>query len=149
MKIIRSIQNRIYEIRGERVMIDSNIATLLGVDVNVVNLAARRRSKLFHRKFMFQLREKEWEHIRFQIENMENRSSLNLQMVTIKEKGEQLSKLLPYVFTGKGVAILKEILSSGIHCINFSQLYEAMENLLDENVAKKKWEERERIGFKK
>ncbi len=37
----------------------------------------------------------------------------------------------------------------GEHDTQLNQLYDAMENLLDENVAQKKWEERERIGFKK
>ena len=37
----------------------------------------------------------------------------------------------------------------GEHDIQLSQLYDALENLLDENVAQKKWDERERIGFRK
>jgi ORF6N domain len=68
MKIIRSIQNRIYKIRGERVMIDRDLAALLGVDVNILKLTVKRHNKLFPIKFMFQLTGIEWEYIRLQIE---------------------------------------------------------------------------------
>ena len=147
MKIIKSIQNRIYKIRGERVMIDRDLAALLGVDVNILKLTVKRHNKQFSTKFMFQLTGIEWEYIRFQIETLESSDSLRPQMVTLKKEEEQHSKFLPYAFTGQGVALLKEILSSGKYDIQLNQLYEAMENLLDENAAKNKWEERERIGF--
>jgi hypothetical protein len=69
-------------------------------------------------------------------------------MVTLKKEEEQHNKFLSYAFTGQGVALLKDILSSGKYDIQLNELSDAMENLLYENVAKNKWEERERIGFK-
>jgi hypothetical protein len=148
MKIIKSIQNRIYKIRGERVMIDRDLAALLGVDVNILKLSVKRHNKQFPIKFMFQLTGIEWEYIRLQIEAIESSDSLRQQMVTLKKEREQHSKFLPYAFAGQSVALLKDILSSDKSDIQLNQLYDAMENLLDENAAKNKWEEREMIGFK-
>jgi hypothetical protein len=148
MKIIKSIQNRIYKIRGERVMIDRDVAALLGVNVNILHLTVKRHKKQFPAKLMFQLTGMEWEYIRFQIETIESSDSLRPKMVILKMEEEQHSKFLPYAFTGQGVALLKDILSSCNFDIQLNQLYDAMENLLDENAAQNKWEERERIGVK-
>lgn len=186
MKIIRSIQNRIYEIRGERVMLDRDLAVLYEIEVKVLNQAVKRNSKRFPKDFMFQLTKEEFEEMRFQVEATEAGDSLRSQIVTLKTGRGSHSKYLPYVFTEQGVAMLSGILNSdkaiamniaimrafvevrkvllqetdwreqirqikeriGEHDIQLNQLYDALENLLDENVAQKKWEERERIGFK-
>lgn len=55
MQIIRSIQNRIYEVRGERVMLDFDLASLYEVEIRVFNQAVKRNSKRFPVDFMFQL----------------------------------------------------------------------------------------------
>jgi hypothetical protein len=54
MRIIRSIQNRIYEIRGERVMLDRDLAALYETDNKALNLAVRRNIRRFPSDFMFQ-----------------------------------------------------------------------------------------------
>lgn len=187
MKIIRSIQNRIYELRGERVMVDRDLAALYEIETKALNLAVKRNLKRFPADFMFQLTQAEWDDIRFQIETLEAGSSLRLQNETLKKGRGQHSKYLPYVFTEQGVAMLSGILNSdkaiamniaimrafvevrkvllqehdlkvqlkeikerlGEHDVQLNQIYDAMENLLDEKAAQKKWEERERIGFKK
>lgn len=149
MKIIKSIQNRIYEIRGERVMIDRDLAALLGVDVNILKLTVKRNNKQFPIKFMFQLTGIEWEYIRLQIETIESSDSLRPQMLTLKKEAEQHSKFLPYAFTGQGVALLKDILSSGKYDIQLNQLYDAMENLLDENAAQKNGRKEKGLGLNK
>jgi phage regulator Rha-like protein len=186
MRIIKSIQNRIYEIRGERVMLDRDLATLYEIEVKALNLAVKRNVKRFPKDFMFQLTNEEWDDIRFQIETLETGDSLRLQNETLKKGRGQHSKYLPYAFTEQGVAMLSGILNSdkaiamniaimrafveirrvliqesdlreqmkqikeriGDHDIQLNQLYDAMENLLDEKVAQKKWEDRRRIGFK-
>lgn len=187
MKIIRSIQNRIYELRGERVMVDRDLAALYEIETKALNLAVKRNLKRFPVDFMFQLTQVEWDDLRFQIETLEAGSSLRLQNETLKKGRGQHSKYLPYVFTEQGVAMLSGILNSdkaiamniaimrafvevrkvllqehdlkvqlkeikerlGEHDVQLNQIYDAMENLLDEKAAQKKWEERERIGFKK
>jgi hypothetical protein len=185
MQIIQSIQNKIYEIRGERVMLDKDLAALYEVETRVLNQAVKRNIKRFPSDFMFQLTKEEYESLKFQLEALED-NSLRSQIVTLKTGRGQHAKFMPYAFTEQGVAMLSGILNSdkainmniaimrafvairnvlikqsdikeqikeikqriGEHDIQLSQIYDAMENLLDENAAKRKWDERERIGFK-
>jgi hypothetical protein len=185
MKIIQSIQNRIYEIRGERVMLDKDLAQLYGTETKVLNLSVRRNLKRFPEDFMFQLTKEEFEALRFQIEAVESgESHLRFQIETSKGRGG--ARYLPYAFTEHGIAMLSGILNSdrainmniaimrafvgirkiifkqndlkqqlreikerlGEHDAQLNQIYDAMENILDEKASEKKWEERERIGFK-
>lgn len=61
MQVIQSIQNRIYEIRGERVMLDFDLAALYEVETRVLNQAVKRNIKRFPQDFMFQLTKAEFE----------------------------------------------------------------------------------------
>jgi|SRR5436190_24260211 len=186
MKIIKSIQNRIYEIRGERVMLDRDLATLYEIETKRLTEAVKRNIKRFPSDFMFQLTVEEWESLRSQIETLENTNSLRPQIATLKKGRGRHPKYLPYAFTEQGVAMLSGILNSdkaiamniaimrafveirkiliqendlriqlkeikeriGDHDAQLNQIYDAMENLLDEKAAPRKWEERKRIGFK-
>lgn len=91
------IMNNIYYIRNQKVMLDSNLAKLYDVTTGNLNKAVKRNLKRFPDDFMFQLTEKEYESLRFQI--------------GILKRGEH-SKFLPYVFTEQGIAMLSGILSS-------------------------------------
>jgi hypothetical protein len=182
MKIIKSIQNRIYEIRGERVMIDFDLAALYEVETRVLNQAVKRNIKRFPKDFMFQLTTEEFDDLRFQIETIEKSMSSQIVMTYSKKRP---NTALPHAFTEQGVAMLSGILNSdkaiamniaimrafveirkiliqendlkgqlkaikerlGEHDAQLNQIYDAMENLLDEKAAGKKWEERKRIGF--
>jgi hypothetical protein len=112
MQIIRSIQNRIYEIRGERVMLDKDLAVLYEVETRVLNQAVKRNIKRFPKDFMFQLTKEEYEGFRFQIETLESGNSLTSQIVTLKTGRGQHRKFMPYAFTEQGVAMLSGILNS-------------------------------------
>ena len=185
MQIIRSIQNRIYELRGERVMLDRDLAALYEIETKSLNLAVKRNIKRFPKDFMFQLTKGEWNDLRLQIETLEKQQyPLRLQIETSNRGG---TRYLPYAFTEQGVAMLSGILNSdkainmniaimrafveirkiflqqtdlkeqlkeikerlGEHDVQLNQIYDAMENLLDEKAEQRKWGERERIGFKK
>jgi hypothetical protein len=54
------VVNKIYEIRGQKVMLDSDLAELYGVETRVLNQAIKRNNDRFPEVFMFQLIEKEW-----------------------------------------------------------------------------------------
>ncbi len=71
MQVIQSIQNRIYEIRGERVMLDKDLASLYETETKALNLAVKRNIKRFPKDFMFQLNKEEFGNLRFQIETLE------------------------------------------------------------------------------
>ena len=183
MQIIRSIQNKIYELRGERVMLDRDLADLYEIVTKSLNLAVKRNIKRFPKDFMFQLTKEEYDSLRFQIETLEKQQSpLRLQIETSKRGG---TRYLPYAFTEQGVAMLSGVLNSdkainmniaimrafveirkillqendikeqmkeikerlGGHDVQLNQIYDAMENLLDEKASQRKWNEREKIGF--
>lgn len=71
-QVIISVQNRIYEIRGERVMLDRDLSFLYEIETKSLNLAVKRNIKRFPKDFMFQLTKEEWDNLRFQIETLEN-----------------------------------------------------------------------------
>ena len=62
---LQTIQNKIYEIRGQRVMLDRDLAELYGVETKALNKAVKRNSERFPERFMFQLTKEE--SLRFQI----------------------------------------------------------------------------------
>lgn len=186
MKIIKSIQNRIYEVRGERVMLDFDLAALYEVETRVLNQAVKRNIGRFPKDFMFRLTVAEWEDMRSQtVTAYHGQTSMPSQFV-IASQAKRNTKVTPYAFTEQGVAMLSGILNSvkaiamniaimrafveirrilieendlrnqlkqirerlGGHDAQLNQIYDAMENLLDEKAAERKWDERKRIGFK-
>lgn len=68
LEIIHSIQNRIYEIRGQKVMLDRDLAALYKTETKALNLAVKRNINRFPSDFMFQLTKEEFNSLRFQIE---------------------------------------------------------------------------------
>src|SRR5882762_8123421 len=112
MQIIQSIQNRIYEIRGERVMLDKDLAALYEVETKRLIEAVKRNIKRFPADFMFQLTSIEYEMIRFELEARENDNSLRSQIATLKTGRGQHPKYLPHVFTEQGVAMLSGVINS-------------------------------------
>ncbi|MFI5140545.1 MAG: ORF6N domain-containing protein [Sphingobacteriales bacterium] len=187
MIAIQSIQARIYEIRGERVMLDMDLAALYEVATKVLNQAVKRNLKRFPEDFMFQLSLAEWHGMRSQIVTAsENNVTMWSQSVTTYPN-KRRNTLLPFAFTEQGVAMLSGILNSdtainmniaimrafvsirrlsfqqmdlkeqlqeikerlGEHDVQLNQIYDAMENLMDEKIAQKKWDQRERKRYKK
>ena len=92
------IENKIFLIRGENVMIDSDLAELYAVETKQLTRQVRRNIKRFPSDFMFQLSRDEYNEI------------LRCQFGTLKRG--QHSKYLPYVFTEQGVAMLSSVLNS-------------------------------------
>lgn len=92
----QKILNRIYVIRGEKVMLDKDLSEMYGVETRVLNQSIKRNLKRFPKDFMFQLSEKEFKN-------------LISQNVTSSWGG---TRKLPYAFTEQGVAMLSSILNS-------------------------------------
>ncbi len=90
------IQDRIYLIRDKKVMLDSDLAKLYGVETKSLNLAVRRNRDRYPSDFMFQLTKREAENLRFQIE-------------TSSWGG---SRYLPHAFTEHGILMLSSVLNS-------------------------------------
>lgn len=107
---LQLIQNRIYEVRGEKVMLDFDLAELYDVETRVFNQAVKRNIDSFPKDFMFQLTLKEWQNIlTSQIVISSSKSSLTSQNVISSWGGR---RKLPYAFTEHGVTMLSSILKS-------------------------------------
>jgi len=106
---LQLIQNKIYEIRGHKVMLDFDLAQLYEVETKSLNLAVKRNIKRFPTDFMFQLTIEEWNAIKLQIASS---NSLRLQNETLYKGRGKHTKYLPYAFTEQGLAMLSGILNS-------------------------------------
>ena len=171
-----TIIRKIYVLRGQKVMLDRDLAGLYEVETKVLNQAVKRNAERFPLDFMFQLNSKEFE-------------SLRSQFVTSNQRGG--SRYMPFAFTEQGIAMLSGVINSskaiemniaimrafvetrkllhsnkkiaeqikllfdkiGEHDVQLGAIYNAIENLMDEKTEEKTkkidWAERERIGFKK
>ncbi len=90
MEIIRSIQNRIFELRGERIMLDFDIAELYEVATKVLNQAVKRNIKRFPEDFMFRLMLLEWNNARHKLLIASNQFILRSQIVTLESREEYI-----------------------------------------------------------
>lgn len=169
---LTAIQQKIYDVRGQKIMFDFDLAALYEVETRILNQAIKRNKDSFPDDFMFKLTLEEWQGMSSQF---------------VMTSGKRPKSALPYGFTEHGVTMLASVLKSpkarkmniaivrafialkkfvsehgelvgqlmelkqriGEHDIQLSQIYDAIENLLDSKVEEKKWEERQRIGFKK
>ena len=98
MNSLVEVQNLIYEIRGYKVMIDSDLAKLYGVQTFNLNKAVKRNIQRFPADFMFQLTKDEYESLIFQN--------------GISKVGRGGRRFMPYAFTEQGVAMLSTVLNS-------------------------------------
>jgi phage regulator Rha-like protein len=126
---LTQIQNLIYEIRGQKVMLDRDLAVLYEVEVKRLNEAVKRNIERFPEDFMFQLTDDEWNSLRSQFVTSK---SLRSQNVISNEEEDNLRsqfatanvyiskvRFLPYVFTEHGVLMLSNVLNS-TRAINMS-----------------------------
>lgn len=96
---VEQIESQIFLIRGQKVMLDSDLAKLYGVENRALNQAVKRNVERFPEDFMFQLTSEEYE-------------SLRSQFVTLKAGRGQHRKYLPYAFTEHGALMLGNVLKS-------------------------------------
>jgi hypothetical protein len=102
MDEVLPLQNMIHEIRGHKVMIDSDLAALYQVENRSLNQAVKRNLGRFPEDFMFQLTQEEW-------------GALRSQIVTSKEEEKRGGRrVAPYAFTEHGILMLSSVLKSDI-----------------------------------
>ena len=124
MNDLQVIQSKIYEIRGQRVMLDFDLAAMYGVETRALNQAVKRNSKRFEGDdFMFRLTKDEATQVslRSQIVTLDNLNETGSveystrsrsQIVTLNTGRGSNFKYLPYAFTELGVAMLSSVLKS-------------------------------------
>ncbi len=94
---LQVIQNMIYEIRGQKVMLDRDLAKLYGVETKALKRSVKNNMKRFPEDFMFVLTREEWESLRCKNCTSNNRGGV---------------RYLPFAFTEQGVAMLSGLLNS-------------------------------------
>jgi len=117
---VQLIERRIYLIRGQKVMLDFDLAELYGESTKRLNQQVTRNKKRFPEDFMFRLTKEETEILRSQfvisnpnlrLQFATSRSDLRSQFAT-SSSGHGGRRYLPYAFTEQGVAMLSSVLSS-------------------------------------
>jgi len=105
LTVIEGIKEKIYLIRGQKVMLDSDLVEVYQVETRVLKQAVRRNLHRFPLDFMFELSLEETRHI----------ESLRSQIVTLdagKSKRGKYSKYVPFAFTEHGAVMLASVLNS-------------------------------------
>ena len=124
------IKHRIYEVRGQRVMLDRDLAELYGVETKVLNQAVKRNIERFPEDFMFQLDRKDVFLLKSQ-QSTENKYNADLRSQIVTSSLENVDaennirlmsqiatsswgggRYLPYAFTELGIAMLSSVLRS-------------------------------------
>ena len=166
------IENKIYEIRGHRVMLDYDLAEMYDVETKVLKQSVKRKANRFPLDFMFTLTKVEYDSLRSQSVTLENHIGRG-----------KYSKYLPFAFTEQGVAMLSSVLNSekaidvNIAIIrtfvllkeaalsnkelvdkikklekkynnNFKEVFKALDFLINEKKQQADLKNRKRIGFK-
>lgn len=164
---LTTIQNKIYEVRGQSVMLDFDLAELYEIETKVLNQTVKRNTE----RFMFRLTQDEWEMMRSQI-------------VTASDQSKRNVNTTPFAFTEHGVTMLASVLRSSkaiqtnIAIVdafislkefvmgykelseklkemesrydkNFQDIFQAINYLLEKDNQSDEQKERSRIGYKK
>ena len=119
MDELQNIQNLIYSIRGQRVMLDFDLAMLYEVETRSLNQSVKRNIKRFPKDFMFQLTEKEWEFISSQF--------------VMTSRMKRPKSALPFAFTELGALMLSSVLRSPVAVetsIKITRAFVAMRQML-------------------
>lgn len=109
--LIPNIQNRIYEIRGHRVMLDYDLAELYETETKRLNEQVKRNKDRFPEKFMFRLTVEEWTSMRSHFATASDEYAIRSQNVATSQK-KRNTNITPYVFSEHGVTMLASVLKS-------------------------------------
>ena len=104
ISLVDSIKKNIFDLRGQKVMLDRDLAAIYGVETRVLNQAVKRNIDRFPADFMFQLEEKEWSIIEY------NSNMSSHAVMTSPQKRPK--KAIPFAFTEHGAVMLASVLKS-------------------------------------
>ncbi len=118
MNELENIQNLIHVIRGQRVMLDRDLAKAYGVETKVLNQAVKRNIKRFEGEdYMFQLTKSEWQELKVQLlktYHVDNEDAANLRSQFVTANSVNMQRYLPFAFTEIGVAMLSSVLKTEV-----------------------------------
>lgn len=105
------IQQKIFEIRGQKVMLDFDLADLYSVETKRLNEQVKRNIDRFPLDFMFRLTIKEWKLMRSQFAMASEQKSMRSQIATASQRKRNIN-IAPFAFTEHGVTMLANVLKS-------------------------------------
>lgn len=108
---METIENKIHIIRGQKVMLDKDLAWLYQVETKRLNEAVKRNIERFPEDFMFQLTQEEFVNLRSQFVTSKEDENLRSQIATANKRISMV-RSFPYAFTEHGVAMLSSVLRS-------------------------------------
>ena len=129
-----NIESLIHIVRGQKVMLDSDLAMLYGVETRALNQAVKRNLRRFPDDFMFQFTKVEWDSLRSQIVTLEDLTSQN---VILKNGRGQHRKFPPHLFTRNGRGMLSSVLRSETAAdvnIRIMRAFTAIPDIVNNNV---------------
>jgi len=94
---LQTIQSKIYEVRGQRIMFDFDLAELYGTETKYLKRSVRANSQRFPLDFMFELTHEEWDNLRCNFSTSNQRGG---------------TRYMPFAFTEQGVSMLSSVLNS-------------------------------------
>jgi hypothetical protein len=109
---LAKIAQLVFFIRGEKVLLDADLAMLYGVEARALNQAVARNRKRFPADFMFQLTKKEFDKMRSQFVTRSGRALVNSSQTVMSSRKHRGWAYRPYAFTEQGVAMLSSVLRS-------------------------------------
>lgn len=98
---LQTIQHRIYELRGQKIILDFDLAALYEVETRALNQAVKRNVKRFPPRFMFRLNTEEWNDMRSQF-----------VIASVSGQAKRNTLVTPFAFTEHGVTMLASVLRS-------------------------------------
>jgi hypothetical protein len=135
---IERIQQVIYLLRGEKVMLDADLAMLYGVEARSLNQAVARNLERFPPDFMFRLTEEEFESIRSHFVTAFSEVSSDSSQTVMSSRRHRGRTYRPYAFTEQGVAMLSSVLRSRRAVevnVAVMRAFVALRRLLSDNAA--------------
>lgn len=172
---LATIHTKIHIIRNVQVMLDYDLAALYDVETKRLKEAVKRNIKRFPPDFMFELREEEFTCLRSQNASSNKRGGTRYMPFAFTEHGVAMlasvlhsdkaidmsliivrafialrNYALHYADLTNQIEELRKDINNGLfeHDTQLSAIYDVIEQLLDKQSEVKRWEERDRIGFK-
>jgi len=167
---LQVIQTKIYEVRGQKVMLDFDLAELYEVETKRLNEAVKRNTERFPERFMFRLTIIEWENMRSQIATASTQTKRNVAVTPFAFTEHGVTMLASVLKSDKAIkvniAIVEAFIALKEFALNYKEIddklkelentcnkqfkdvYEAINYLLQKNKQETNQKERKQIGYK-
>lgn len=164
------IASKIYEVRGQRVMLDGDLAELYAVETKALNQAVRRNKHRFPEDFMFRINDDEYNNLKSQIVTsswggkrkpstvftehgvtmlasvLRSETAIKMNIAIVRAFIAMRQSIIAANDVSAQLEYLKNRISN--HDVQLNEIYSVLENLLDDKANQQDWQNRDRIGFR-